>query len=103
MRLVANGYHQSRGINYINTFSPVVKPTTIRIIITIALTKISHSDNLMLTMSFFMVIFMNQPLVFIDTHYTQYICHLHNGTYGLKQAPSTWLHRQTSKLLDLPL
>ena len=38
-QLVAKGYHQIDGINYIEMFSPVIKPDTIRIILTNALVK----------------------------------------------------------------
>lgn len=39
-QLVANGYNQEAGIDYHETFSPVVKPTTIRVVLYLA---ISHN------------------------------------------------------------
>lgn len=38
-RLVAKGYSQQHGFDFTETFSPVAKPTSIRIILTIALHK----------------------------------------------------------------
>jgi hypothetical protein len=45
-RLVANGFKQCYGINYEDTFSPVVKSSTIRIILSIAILEGWHLRQL---------------------------------------------------------
>jgi hypothetical protein len=49
-RLVAQGFTQQEGIDYSETFSLVVKPTTIQLVLTIAAQKDGRFGNLMFTM-----------------------------------------------------
>ena len=38
-RLVAKGFHQTQGLDYFETFSLMVKPSTIRIVLVLALSR----------------------------------------------------------------
>ncbi|XP_074376785.1 putative mitochondrial protein AtMg00820 [Apium graveolens] len=38
-RLVAKGFHQQHGIDYEETFSPVIKPVTIRTVLSLAVSR----------------------------------------------------------------
>lgn len=56
-RLMAKGYHQQYGIDFFETFSPVAKPQTILLLLTLAIISLGKSLNLTFPMPFFLAIF----------------------------------------------
>jgi hypothetical protein len=105
-RLVAKGFHQEYGIDYEETFNLVVKPTTIRLLLSLAVTRgwcIRQIDiqNAFLHGYLSENVYMRQPPGFMDSKYPNYICKLDKALYGLKQAPRAWFSRLSNKLVDL--
>ena len=90
--VVAKGYHQVDGLDYTETFSPVIKPGTIRMVLTIALVKkwpIRQLDvkNAFLHGLISEDIHMEQPPGMADLEHPTHVCKLQKALYGLKQAP----------------
>ncbi|GKD61474.1 ribonuclease H-like domain-containing protein, partial [Tanacetum coccineum] len=97
-QLVANGSSQQIGIDFDDTFSLVVKPVTIRTVLSLALTKHWHVHHLDVNNAFLNgdlpeTVYMHQPLGFVDPWYPHHVCHLQRSLYGLKQASRDWFHR----------
>ena len=93
-RYVIKGYEQIFGIDYSETFSPVVKSKTIRMLLTIAAKfnlELKHIDfdTAFLNGELEEVIFMEQPEGFVENG-SQYVCELKKSIYGLKQAARVW-------------
>ena len=88
-RLVTDGKSQQAGIDCVETFSPVVKPATIRIILSFALAKswsIHQLDvkNAFLHGNLTTPLYMHEPLGFRDPTHPDYVCLLRKSLYGLK-------------------
>ncbi|GJY59409.1 ribonuclease H-like domain-containing protein [Tanacetum coccineum] len=100
-RLVANGRSQQQGIDCDETFSPVVKPATIRTVLSLAVSRdwpIHQLDvkNAFLHGHLSETVYMHQPPGFVDPNKPNYVCHLQRSLYGLKQAPRAWFQRFAS-------
>jgi len=104
-RLVANGFHKQLGFDYFETFSPVIKPVTIRIILTIAL-QLNWSVNQIDKNNAFLYgdleesVYMVQPPRF-EIGPSNVVCKLYKALYGLQQAPSLWFHKLIATLISL--
>lgn len=105
-RLVANGMRQRKGLDYDDTFSPVVKQVSIRLVLTIATSLNWKMHQLDVSNAFlhgFLKedVYMSQPQGFIDHTRPSHVCKLKRALYGLKQSPRMWFHRLKEFLLSM--
>jgi len=86
--LVARSFSQQEGIDYLEMFSPVVKPATVRLVLTIVVLygwNIHQLDvhNAFLNGILQEEVYMAQPPGFADSAMSSHVCCLHKSLYGL--------------------
>ena len=102
-RLVARGYSQKFGEDYDETFSPLVRFESIRMIVSLAAHHRLQLHQMDVTTAFLNgeleeEVFMKQPEGFVKRGQEQKVCKLKRSIYGLRQSPRCWNFALDSQL-----
>jgi hypothetical protein len=102
-RLVAKGYSQRAGYDYEDTFSPVARFDTVRLLMALATLHKLSVQQLDIKTAFLHgelkeTIYMAQPIGFDDQ--SGRACLLNRSLYGLKQSPRCWNEKLTNYLAE---
>jgi hypothetical protein len=94
-RLVIQGFRQKEGIDYFDTYAPVARITTIRLLIALAAIHnlVIHQMDVktaFLNGDLEEEVYMKQPEGFVMPDNEHKVCKLVKSLYGLKQAPKQW-------------
>ena len=103
--LVAQGYSQMEGVDYDETFAPIARMKSIRVLLALAChLKFKHYQMDIKTafLNGFLKedIYMAQPKGLIDPHFPDYVLYLKKTLYRLKQAPRDWYDWLTQYLVS---
>ncbi|GKA86627.1 retrovirus-related pol polyprotein from transposon TNT 1-94, partial [Tanacetum coccineum] len=104
-RLVAQGYNQQKGIDFDETYAPVARLESIRILLAYAFVydfKLFQMDIKSAFLNGFIneEVYVAQPPGFVDFEKPNHVFKLKKALYGLKQAPKAWYDRLKALLLD---
>ena len=104
-RLVARGFSQAYGLDYHETFSPVARLSSIRVLFSIALAQSWPLHQLDVSNAFLYgdldeQVFMEQPPGYVAQGESSEVCVLKKAIYGLKQSPRAWFHKFSQLLFS---
>ncbi|RVW24249.1 Retrovirus-related Pol polyprotein from transposon TNT 1-94 [Vitis vinifera] len=103
-RLVAKGYTQTYGIDYTETFAPVAKINTVRVLLSLAANldwPLQQFDvkNVFLHGELSEEVYMDLPSeCMVSEKQCQKVCKLKKSLYGLKQSPRAWFGTFTKSM-----
>jgi len=100
------GFHQREGIDYFETFSPVARYDSARLLLAVAASKGYKLKEFDISTAFLSgelneTIFMEQPEEYVDEKYPEHVCKLHKAIYGLKQGPAQFHKKLRRELLNI--
>ena len=102
-RLVAKGYSQVEGIDYDQTYAPVMRYQSLRMMMALGTIDEAHIHQLDITTAFLYgeleeEIYMQQPEGQVTPGTEHLVCRLKKSIYGLKQSPRCWNKEMHSTL-----
>jgi len=105
-RLVARGFSQVAGQDYGETFAPVAKFSSFKLVLALAASLKLELDQLDVKTAFLQgeleeEIFMEQPPMFEKKGMESKVCRLLKPIYGLKQSPRCWNKRLHQTVLQV--
>lgn len=105
-RFVTRVFQHLHGVDYDETFAPVVKFSTLHMFLALVAAENLELHRMDVKIAFLNGeleedIFMEQPEGFVDKQRPAFVCKLLKALYGLKQVPRQWFARINAFLVNL--
>ena len=105
VRLVGQGYTQIEGMDFDETFAPVSRLESIRLLLSVSSIlkfKLFQMDVKSAFLNGYLneEVYVEQPKGFVDPSFPNHVYRLKKVLYGLKQAPRAWYERPTQFLVN---